>query len=402
MKRLALCLAMALGWCATSPAVHAQTDTPIRIGVLTDISGPLSDVQGVGSVEAVKMAVEEFGGTVLGRRIEVLSGDHQNKADIGASIARGWIDNSNVGLIMDLGNSAVAIAIQTIVREKNRLSIATGAAAGELTNRFCSPNSMQWGYDTYQFARASAVALTRSGGDSWFLITADYAFGHGLEADARKFIEANGGRVVGTVRHPIGSMDFSSFLLQAQASRAKVIGIASAVADLQNTLKGGMEFGVFSDAQRPAALAMLLADVHSVGLRVAQGTVLSSVFYWDANDATREFSAKFAARMGRPPSETQAMNYSATLHYLRAMAAANSSETDAVIAKMREMPVNDAMTTNARIRADGRLMRDIHLVRVKSPEESKKPWDYFQITGTIAADDAFRPPEDSVCPLLRP
>jgi branched-chain amino acid transport system substrate-binding protein len=379
----------------------AQSAEALRIGVLTDMTGALADTQGEGSVEAARIAVEEFGGEVLGRKIEVLSGDHQNKPDVGSGIARRWIDTSDVGLILDLGNSAVAIAVQNIVQEKNRISIATGAATGELTNEFCNPNSLQWGYDTYQFTKASTAELVKAGGDTWFFITADYAFGHALENDAKRIVEANGGKVVGAVRHPINTMDFSSYLMQAQASKAKVIAIASAVSDLQNAIKQGNEFQVFSETQKPSAMAMLLVDVHSVGLKGAQGTVLSSISYWDANEATRKFSERFASKMNRPPSETHAMNYSATLHYLKAVREAGTVETGKVLEKMRTMPIEDAFTSKGTIREDGRVMRDIFLVRVKSEAESKKPWDYFEILGRIPAADAFRPVAESVCPLLR-
>lgn len=380
----------------------AQASDVVRIGVLTDMAGPLSDAQGMGSVEAAKIAVEEFGGKVLGKKIEVLHADHQNKADIGVTTAKRWIDTADVGMILDLGNSAVAIGVQSLVEKNKAISIATGAASGELTNKYCNPHAFQWGYDTYQFAKGSTGAMVKAGGDSWFFITADYAFGHALEADSKKTVEALGGKVLGAVRHPINTMDFSSYLLQAKASGAKVIAVASAVGDLQNVLKQGSEFQIFTDKQKASAMAMLLVDVHSVGLKAAQGTTLSSIYYWDANDGSREFAKKFSARMGRPPSETHAMNYSATLHYLKSMAAANTLETEAVIAKMRATPVNDLFTSNATVRADGRLMRDIFLVRVKSPEESSKPWDYFKVLGDIKADDAFRPVSESVCPLLKP
>ena len=396
LRSLALAAALAIGAAHTAHAADV-----VRIGVLTDMTGALSDTLGQGSVEATKLAVEEFGGTVLGKKIEVLTGDHQNKPDVGSTIARRWLDTQDVGLVLDLGNSAVAIAIQTLVKEKNRISISTGAASGELTNKFCGSNSLHWGYDTYQFTKASTAALTKAGGDTWFFITADYAFGHALEADAKRIVEANGGKVLGAVRHPINTMDFSSYLMQAQASKAKVIAIASAVADLQGALKQGSEFKIFSDKQKAAAPAMLMVDVHSVGLKAAQGAMLSSVAYWDASDATRAFTQKFSARTGRPPTEAQSMSYSATLHYLKAMAAAKSEEAGAVLEKMRATPVNDAFTTNAKIREDGRVMRDVHLVRVKSPEQSKKPWDYFEIVGKIAAADAFRPVSESVCALVK-
>lgn len=379
----------------------AMAEDPIRIGVLTDMSGVLSDTLGAGSVEGARLAVEEFGGTVLGRKIEVVLADHQNKADVGANIARQWIDSQGVSAILDLGNSAVAIAVQNIVKDKNKLSIATGAATSELTNKHCSPNSMQWGYDTYQFAKGSTGQLVKSGADTWYFITVDYAFGQGLEADTRRFVEAAGGKVLGSVRNPANTADYSSFLLQAQASGAKVIALANVVNDLQQLIKQGREFKVFGGRQQVAAMGMLLVDVHSVGLEAAQGTVLSSVFYWDADDGSRKFAEKFSARMKRPPTEAQAMTYSAALHYLKAVKAAGTLDTAAVTAKMRELPVNDLVTHAAKLRADGRLMRDIHLVRVKKPDESKKPWDYFQVLNPIKAEDAFRTPADSVCPLLK-
>ena len=398
--RGALCsIAVTLSFVAgVSPGFAAD---PVRIGVLTDLSGPLPDVQGPGSVEAAKIAVEEFGGTVLGRKIEIVSGDHLNKADVGLSMARSWIDVQKVGLIMDLGNSAVAIGVQNLVKDKNQISIATGAASSDLTNKFCNPNSFHWAYDTYQYAKVASTELVKEGSDTWFFITPDYAFGHALEADTRKAVEATGGKVIGGVRHPINNMDYSSFLLQAQASNAKVIAIASAVSDLQNVMKQGAEFNIFTDKQKPAALGILLADVHAIGLKAAQNTILSTVFYWDENDKTRRFSKKFQERMKRPPSEAQASNYSATLHYLKAVTQANSTDTDKVIAKMRELPVDDDVTKQAKIREDGRLLRDVLLVQVKTTTESKGPWDYYKVIRTIPGTDAFRPVSDSVCPLLK-
>ncbi|GAA4410960.1 ABC transporter substrate-binding protein [Quisquiliibacterium transsilvanicum] len=374
----------------------------VRIGVLTDMTGVLSDTLGMGSVEGARLAVEEFGGKVLGKNIEVVHADHQNKADIGANAARKWIDADGVGAILDLGNSAVAIAVQNIVKEKNRVSISAGAASSELTNKYCNANSFHWGYDSYQFAKASTSELVKSGADTWFFITADYAFGHGLENDTRKAVEAAGGKVLGAVRHPANNMDFSSHLLQAQASKAKVIGLATAVADLQTAIKQGTEFKVFGEKTRASAMAMLLVDVHSVGLKAAQGTVLSSVFYWDADEGSRAFAKKFSAKMGRPPTEAHAMTYSATLHYLKAIRAAGTEDTAAVIAKMRELPVQDSVTQGqAKLRADGRLMRDVWLVRVKKPEESSKPWDYFHVLNPIKAENAFRPVAESECALLK-
>jgi branched-chain amino acid transport system substrate-binding protein len=384
-----------------SVATSACAADVVRIGVLTDMSGVLSDTLGAGSVEGAKLAVEDFGGTVIGKKIEVLQADHQNKADIGANVARKWIEADGVGLILDLANSAVAIAVQNIVKDKNRISIATGAASSELTNKYCTPNSFHWGYDSYQFAKASTAELVKAGGTTWYFISADYAFGHGLENDTRRAVEAAGGKVLGAVRHPINTQDFSSFLLQAQASKAKVIGISSAVGDLQAALKQGTEYKIFNDQQKASAMAMLLVDVHSVGLKAAQGTTLSSIFYWDADEGSRTFAKRFAAKMGRPPTEAQAMSYSGALHYLKAIQAAKTDDPAAVIAQMRAMPVNDAFTKGARIREDGRLMRNAWLAKVKKPEDSKQPWDYLQILGPIAAEDAFRPIAESECYLVK-
>lgn len=374
---------------------------PIRIGVLTDMSGVLADTLGPGSLEAARMAAED-NGDVLGRKVEVLSADHQNKADIGAAIARRWYDSEGVGLILDLGNSAVGLAVQGIAKEKDRITISTGAATSELTNKSCSTNSFRWGYDSYQMSSGATGQLVRDGADSWYFVVADYAFGHAIEADAGNIVKANGGKVLGSVRYPVGTTDFSSFLLQAQASGAKIIAIANAVTDLQNTLKQGNEFQIFGQKQRAAAPVLLLVDIHSVGLKATQGTTVSTVFYWDQDEKSRAFAERFRKRFGRPPTEAQAMNYSAVLHYLKAIKAAGSAETGKVLAKMRELPVEDAATPKpATIRADGRLMREIRLARVKTPEESKGPWDYLKVLGLISAEDAFRPVAQSACPLLK-
>ncbi|WP_398470064.1 ABC transporter substrate-binding protein [Tardiphaga sp.] len=392
---------MAAGLALIAAVDHAQAqDGPVKIGVLTDMSSSLSDTQGMGSVEGARLAIEDFGGTVLGRKIELVHADHQNKADIGATIARRWFDTEDVRLIVDLGNSSVGLATQGIAKDKDRITIATGAATSELTGKACSPNSFHWGYDSYQFSGAAPAQMVKAGLDTWFFVTADYAFGYALENDTRKVVEAAGGKVLGSVRHPINTQDFSSFLLQAQGSGAKVIAIASAVGDLQNALKQGQEFQIFGKKQVPSAMALLLVDVKSVGLQATQGTSISTVFYWDQDDATREFAKRFRARMQRPPSEAQAMNYSGVMHYLKAVKAAGSTETQAVLKKMKETPVDDLMTKQAKIRADGRLMRDVRLARVKTPAESKADWDFFEIGATVPGEQAFRPAADSACPLL--
>jgi len=398
MKHLLKAGVAALALITCVAAAQAET---IRIGVLTDMAGPLSDAQGPGSVEATRMAVEDFGGKLLGEKIEVIGADHQNKADIGAAIARDWYDTRNVQMIMDLGSSAVAIAVQNIAKDKNRLSVATGAASSELTNKHCNTNAIQWGYDTYQFAKGITGPVVKAGGDKWFFISADYAFGHALENDTRKNVEAMGGKVLGSVRHPINNLDFSSFLMQAKNSGANVIAIASAIADQQNALKQGQEFGIFDDKTKAAAMALLLSDVHSVGLKAAQNTTVSSIFYWDADDESRAFSERYAKKMGRPPSEAQAMNYSGTLAWLRAAEAAKSVDTDKVLAQLRSGPIKAPFIKNGELRADGKLVRDIWLMKVKAPEASKKPWDYMEITGTIAGKDAFRPASESECKLLK-
>jgi len=402
LTRLAALAGLAgLAALAVAPVARAA-DGPVRIGVLTDMSSAFSDTQGMGSVEGARMAIEDFGGSVLGRKIELVHADHQAKADIGASVASKWIDNEDVRLIVDLGNSAVGLAVQRIARDKDRITIASGAATSELTGKACSPNSLHWGYDTYQFSKAAPAQMVKSGLDTWFFITADYAFGYALENDTRQVVEANGGKVLGSVRHPVNTHDFSSFLLQAQASGAKVIAMASAVSDLQNVLKQGQEFEIFGPRRKAAAMALLLVDVRSVGLKATQGTAISTVFYWDQDDDSRAFARRFQARMGRPPTEAHAMNYSGVLHYLKAVKAAGTTETQAVLKTMREMPVNDPMTRNAMLRADGRLMRDVRLARIKTPEESKGPWDFFAIGAVLPAEQAFRPAAESPCPLLKP
>lgn len=387
---------------AVAGALSAQAADVVRLGVLTDMTGPLSGTLGEGSVEGARMAVEDFGGTLLGKKLEVVSGDHQNKADVGAAIARRWIDTNDVPVVLDLGNSAVAIAVQNLVKEKDRISIATGAASGELTNKYCSPNSMHWGYDSYQFTKASTAEIVKNGGNTWFFITMDYAFGHAVENDSRAVVEAAGGKVLGAARAPFGTADFSSYLLQAQSSGAKVIAFASTSADLQNALKQAAEFNLFSDGKTmSAAPILLLADIPAIGLKAAQGTLVSTVFYWDTDEGTRKFSERFMKKMGKAPTEAHAMTYSATLHYLKAVKAAGTLDAQPVLAKMRETPIEDFASHGARIREDGRVIRNVHLARVKKPEQSKGPWDYFELLNVIKGEDAFRPVSQSVCPLLK-
>jgi branched-chain amino acid transport system substrate-binding protein len=386
---------------SSSSLTYAQSGPPLRIGVLSDLSGPLADLSGPGSVEAVKMAVEDFGSTVIGRPIEVIAADHQNKADIGAQIAGNWYDNKNVEVITDLPNSSVMLAVQEIGKRKDKVVIATAGASSDFTGKSCSPNGIHWIYDTYALAAGTAQAVVKQGGDTWFFITSDYAFGHSLERDASAFVTAGGGKVIGAVRHPLNTADLASFLLQAQASKAKVIGLANSGNDLINTVKQASEFGLAQKGQKLAGLLIFLTDVHALGLSTAQGLVLTEAFYWDQNDATRSFSKKFFQRTGRMPTMIHAGNYGAIMHYLKAVAAAGTTDATKVIAAMRETPINDFMTKDGRIREDGRVLRDMYLFEVKKPEESTGPWDYYKQIGVIAAATAARPLAESDCPLVK-
>jgi branched-chain amino acid transport system substrate-binding protein len=393
------------GWIAASTTCgHAQISADVvRIGVLDDMSGPYADIQGPGDVVAVKMAVEDFGGSVGGKPIEVISADLQNKVDVGSAIARRWYDVDNVDAILGLGNSAVALAVQGISQEKNRVAITTSAGSTALTGKSCSPNGIHWVYDTYALAKGTASAIIKQGGgDSWFFITSDYAFGHALEQDTSAIVKQNRGKVIGSVRAPINSSDFSSFILQAQSSKAQVIGLANAGADAINTIKTAADFGIVSGGQKLAGLLVLLTDVHTLGLSAAQGLMFTEAFYWDQNGETRAFSRRFAERHGgRPPTMFQAGIYSAATHYLKAVKAAGTDEAKAVISEMKKIPVNDFMTRNGTIRDDGRMMRDMYLLEAKKPSESQSEWDLMKIVATIPAEQAFRPLSESECPLIK-
>ena len=396
----------ALSWPAAAQTPAAQTPSaqatgPIRIGVLTDLSGSLADLSGGGSVEAVKMAVEDFGASVLGRPVEVLSADHQNKADIGVQIASDWYDNRNVEVVIDLPNSAVMLAIQELTRRKNKIVFGTAGGSSDFTGKACSPNGIHWVYDTYALAAGTGRTMVRQGGDSWYFITLDYSFGLSLERDTAAFVTGAGGKVLGSARHPLNSADFSSYLLQAQASGAKVIGLANAGGDLINTVKQAAEFGITRQGQKLAGLLMFLSDIHALGLETAQGLVLTEAFYWDQNEKTRAFSKRFFERTGRMPTMVQAGNYGAITHYLKAVKSAGSADAPTVLKTMRDTPINDFMTRNGRIREDGRVLRDMYLFEVKTPAESKDKWDYYKQLGVIAAADAARPLAESECPLVR-
>jgi branched-chain amino acid transport system substrate-binding protein len=381
-------------------SAQAQT-TNVKIGVLTDMSSLYADDNGAGSVTAVKMAVQDFNPAAHGMAVEVINADHQNKPDIGANIARQWYDVDHVDMIVDVPNSGVALAVNEVAREKNKVFLVSGAAISDLTGPKCSPNTVHWTYDTWMLAHSTAGALAKSGGDSWFFLTADYAFGHALERDTATVVTANGGKVLGEAAAPLNTADFSSFLLQAQASKAKVIGLANAGGDTINSIKQASEFGITKGGQQLAGLLVFVTDIHGVGLKTAQGMYLTEAFYWDANDQTRAFSKRFMAKVGHEPAMTQAGDYSATLHYLKAVKAAGSTDPDKVMAKMREMPVNDMATHNGRLRIDGRLVRDMYLYQVKTPAESKGPWDYYKLIRTIPGDEVTRPLNQGDCPLVK-
>jgi branched-chain amino acid transport system substrate-binding protein len=372
---------------------------PIRLGVLTDMSSLYTDNGGRGSVVAAQMAVDDFSGEVLGRKVEVISGDHQNKADVGAAIARRWLDNEKVELILDVPNSAVALAVQEITRQKKKVFIPTGAATSRLTGDECSMTGIHWTYDTYALSQGTTKAIARLGAKKWFFLSADYSLGSQLEADSRKVIDATGGRVVGSVKHPVNTADFSSFLLQAQSSNADVIALADAGGDFINAVKQAGEFGL-TKQQKLVGLLVFIADIHSLGLQSAQGLMLSSAFYWDLNDETRAWSRRFIDKTQKVPTMNHAGTYGAVMHYLKAVQAVGTLDGPTVAAKMREMPVNDFMTKNGKIRADGRLVRDMYLFQVKTPEESKYKYDYYKLLATIPGEEAFRPMEEGGCPLL--
>lgn len=400
MKSLKIAAALAGALLATT-AQAQHSDGKIKIGVLTDLTGFYTDNTGLGSVLAAQMAVEDAGGKVNGVPVEVISGDHQNKADIGAGVARRWIDTEQVDAIMDVPNSAVALAVQAIAKDKNRIALFSSPAASDLTGKACSPVGAHWTYDTYALAQVVGSAVVQGGLKNWFFMTADYGFGHTLEAETTAVIKANGGQVLGGVRAPANTADYSSFLLQAQNSKADVIGLATAGADTQNAIKQAHEFGLTQSGKKMATLLLAVNEVHALGLPVAKGILLTSPFYWDLDDETRAFAKRFFEKRKVMPSLYQAGVYSAVAHYLKGLKAANTDEATAVMAKMRELPINDFMTKNGKLREDGRVIRDMYLFEVKKPEESKAPWDYYKMIRKISGDKAFRPLADSPCPLVK-
>ncbi|PAQ12136.1 ABC transporter substrate-binding protein [Mesorhizobium temperatum] len=376
--------------------------TDVKIGVLNDRSGIYADIAGEGSVIAAQMAAEDFKAADKGINVSIVSADHQNKPDVGSNIARQWYDTENVDVIADVPTSSVALAVNEITKEKNKIFLASGPASSDLTGKACSPNTVHWTYDTWALANGTGSAMVAQGGDSWFFVTADYAFGHALERDTSAVVEASGGKVLGAVRHPFPGQDFSSFLLQAQGSGAKVVGLANAGGDTINAVKQASEFGITQGGQALAALLMFINDVHALGLDVAQGLVLTGAFYWDKNDQTREFSARFQERnAGQKPSMIEAGVYASVLHYLKAVEAVGDKDAAKVMAKMKEMPTDDPLFGKGTIRADGRKLHEMYLFRVKKPDQSKGPWDYFETVATIPADKAFRPLADGGCPLVK-
>ncbi|HEY0327504.1 MAG TPA: ABC transporter substrate-binding protein [Rhodopseudomonas sp.] len=386
---------------ASAHGVAAQgTSQGVKIGILNDQSGVYADYGGKWSLEAAKMAVEDFGGEVLGHKIELVSADHQNKPDLGASIARKWYDVDGVDMITELTTSSVALAVQDLSKEKKKIDIVVGAATSRITGDACQPYGFHWAFDTHALAVGTGGALVEAGGNTWFFLTADYAFGYALEKDTSEIVTAKGGKVLGAVRHPLNSSDFSSFLLQAQSSKAKVIGLANAGLDTANSIKQAAEFGLVAGGQKLAGLLMTLSEVNGLGLQAAQGLVLTEAYYWDRDDASRGFAEKFFKRTGRMPNMIQAGTYSATLSYLKAVKAAGSKDTEAVAAKLKEFPVDDAFA-KGKVLANGRFVHDLYLFEVKKPAESKKPWDYYKLLATVPGDKAFPTAAESGCPLTK-
>jgi branched-chain amino acid transport system substrate-binding protein len=396
-----LFLAFAFGSLLNHAAVAEETTGPVKLAVLDDMSGPYAENSGQGNVLAVRMAIQDFGGSLLGKPVEMTSADLQNKVDVGMSVARKWFDVENVDAILGLGSSAAALAVQKLAADKNKITLATTPATAELTGKACSPTGVHWVYDTYALGKGAATAVAAQGGKSWYFVTADYAFGHALEASAARFVRSLGGTVLGAVRHPLNTSDFSSFLLQAQSSHAQIIGLANAGNDTITALKQGAEFGIQQNGQRMVGLLMQVTEIHSLGLKATQGLQFVEAFYWDQNDETREFSKRFWKEYGQPPTQVQAGTYSAALHYLKAVKAAGTKEAKAVMAEMKELPINDFMTKNGTIRDDGRMVRDMYLLATKDPSESKGGWDLMKVAATIPGKDAFRPLAESECPLVQ-
>ena len=399
-RRLSMLGALAAALLASTAARAQVSDDVVKIGVLTDMNGPASTPTGQGSVTAAQMAVDDFGGKVLGKPITVIVGDHQLKPDIGASLARRWYDVDQVDLIVDVPVSAVGLAVQNVANEKKKLFITHSTGTADFHGKFCSPYAIQWVFDTHALAAGTAKEVVKRGGDSWFFITDDYAFGHSLERDASAVITANGGKVLGAVRPPFATSDLSSFILQAQASKAKIIGIAAGPPNNTNEIKTAGEFGIFKGGQQMAGLLVLITDVHALGLKASEGLLLTTSFYWDMDDKAREWSKRYFAKMNRMPTMWQAGVYSSVMHYLQAVQDAGTDDPLKVTTKMREKSIEDFFARHGHLREDNLMVHDLMLVQVKSAEESKYPWDYYKVLATISGDDAFGPPNPE-CPMVK-
>jgi branched-chain amino acid transport system substrate-binding protein len=384
----------------SKPPAGKFSDNVVKIGLILDMASLYADITGEGSATAARMAVEDFGGRVHGVPIEVVIADHQNKADVAGAKAREWFDTQQVDMIADVAASATALAALEVAKQKNRIIMFSGPATNRLTNENCTPVSVHYTYDTYALAAGTGRGVLKTGGDTWFFLTADYAFGHSLEKDVSDVVKAGGGKILGSVRHPLNAQDFSSFLLQAQASKAKIIGLANAGGDTINSIKAANEFGI-TKTQSLAGLLVFINDIHSLTLATTQGMLLTEAYYWDMNDETRKWARRFFEKMKKMPNMVQAGVYSSVTHYLKAVQAAGTDETGAVMAKMKSMPINDFFARNGRIREDGRMVKEMYLFEVKKPSESKYPWDYYKLKATIPADEAFLPLSRSVCALVK-
>jgi branched-chain amino acid transport system substrate-binding protein len=402
MKSLAAIVMAGLAYAVSGGAASAQiSDDVVKIGVLTDMSSLYADATGKGSLAAVQMAVADYGGKVKGKPVEVIAADHQNKPDVGVNIARNWYDNDKVDAIFDVPTSSVALPVSALTREKNKININSGGGSSDITGIACSPNTVHWTYDTYALSNVAGKAMVKRGEDTWFFVTADYAFGMALERDAANVVKESGGKVLGNVRHPLNSSDFSSFLLQAQASKAKVIGLANAGGDTTNALKQASEFGIAQGGQKMIALLQEITDTHALGVKATQGLIVTDAFYWDMNDETRAFSKRFNEKVGHMPTMIQAGLYSATMHYLKAIEAIGTDDAPKVMAQMRATPINDFFAKGGKIRIDGRMVHDMYLFEVKKPEESKGEWDLYKLLATVPGDEAFRPLDKGGCPLVK-
>jgi branched-chain amino acid transport system substrate-binding protein len=386
---------------ATAPAAAQISDNIVKLGVLTDMSSLYADINGPGAVVATQMAVEDFGGTVLGKKIEVIQADVQNKADVAVAIAGRWYDTEQVDVILGAAASSSSLATSGVAKEKKKVFLAPDPASSDITGKACNAYTIQWVYDTVALANGTGSAVVKAGGKTWFFLTADYAFGHALERDVTAVVNANDGKVVGSVRHPLNTSDFSSFLLQAQSSKAQIIGLANAGGDTINSIKQGAEFGLLAGGQKLAGLLVFISDIHTIGLKQAQGLNLTEAFYWDLNDKTRTWSKRWSAKMnGRMPTMIQAGFYSASMAYLEAIKASGTDDADKVMAKLKSTQMDDPLFGKGYLRKDGRKMHDVNLFEVKKPEESKGPWDYYKLIRTIPAEEAFRPMDKGGCPLV--